>query len=462
VDALNAGQTNVAYAAAALADTAISSGKKAIRASSPSRAAADEIGRPIAEGVAMGIDKGAYLASDSIMSMMDDVIAQGVDAAKDLVRTIEDEIGQIFSAIGARRSEERMLKRVGDAETDLADAKKNLAIITRGAGKDSAEYAEAQRDLEDAQWRLADANDRFFETQQKVGKAQTDVTAALNEFGLGSPAWTEAIRTLDKENRNLEQAARTVQDREGELTAARETSKSVLNGYTTDSLVYRDAVDQVTSAEQKLKDANFDLLDSQAKLIEKGPQFEDQFRKIATAAGLEITEIDKLIQRHKDLGVARAGQAEAERQAAIMDQQTAAIRASTPAPKAPAPTKPPVKPVKPPLTAADFAPFFPSSTITVKAAPPKVSRQVGGPIPGPSGLGVPTLAHGGEYVLSADVVSAIKRGAPSRGLGRGGAVGGGGGNVINVTVTSADPQAVVEAIRRYNRTNGPAPFRVAP
>jgi hypothetical protein len=74
---------------------------------------------------------------------------------------------------------------------------------------------------------------------------------------------------------------------------------------------------------------------------------------------------------------------------------------------------------------------------------------------------VPITAHGGEYVLSADVVSAIKRGAPSRGLGRGGAAGGGGGNVINVTVTSADPQAVVEAIRRYNRTNGPAPFRVA-
>jgi hypothetical protein len=464
VDALNAGQTNVAYAAAALADTAIYSGKKAIRASSPSRAAADEIGRPIAEGVALGIDKGAYLASDSIMSMMDDVIAQGVDAAKDLVRTIEDEIGQIFSAIGARRSEERMLKRVGDAETDLADAKKNLAIITRGAGKDSAEYAAAQRDLEDAQWRLADANDRFFDTQQKVNKAQTDVTAALNEFGFGSPAWAEAIRTLDKENRNLEQAARNVQDREGELTAARETSKSVLNGYTADSMEYRAAVEAVETAESKLKDANYDLLDSQAKLIEKGPQFEDQFRKIATAAGLEGAEIDKLIQRHKDLGAARAGQAEAERQAAIMDQQSANIRASTPAPKAPtpAPVKPPVKPVKPPLTAADFAPFFPSSTVTVKAAPPKVSRQAGGPIPGPTGLGVPTLAHGGEYVLSADVVSAIKRGAPSRGLGRGGAVGGGGGNVINVTVTSADPQAVVEAIRRYNRTNGPAPFRVAP
>jgi phage-related minor tail protein len=31
----------------------------------------------------------------------------------------------------------------------------------------------------------------------------------------------------------------------------------------------------------------------------------------------------------------------------------------------------------------------------------------------------------------------------------------GGQTLINVTVTSADPQAVVEALRRYTRANGP-------
>jgi hypothetical protein len=30
-----------------------------------------------------------------------------------------------------------------------------------------------------------------------------------------------------------------------------------------------------------------------------------------------------------------------------------------------------------------------------------------------------------------------------------------GNTVINLTVTSADPQAVVEALRRYTRANGP-------
>lgn len=106
--------------------------------------------------------------------------------------------------------------------------------------------------------------------------------------------------------------------------------------------------------------------------------------------------------------------------------------------------------------------FSPAAISAASRPAPRQSRNIGGPVFGLMNTSTPIMAHGGEYVLSADVVSAIKRGAPSRGLGRGGAVGGGGGNVINVTVTSADPQAVVEAIRRYNRTNGPAPFRVAP
>jgi hypothetical protein len=105
--------------------------------------------------------------------------------------------------------------------------------------------------------------------------------------------------------------------------------------------------------------------------------------------------------------------------------------------------------------------FSPAAISAASRAAPRQSRNIGGPVFGLTNRSTPIMAHGGEYVLSADVVSAIKRGAPSRGLGRGSAAGGGGGDVINVTVTSADPQAVVEAIRRYNRTNGPAPFRVA-
>jgi hypothetical protein len=103
---------------------------------------------------------------------------------------------------------------------------------------------------------------------------------------------------------------------------------------------------------------------------------------------------------------------------------------------------------------------FSPEAIQRAGALPRVSRNIGGPVPGILNTSTPIMAHGGEYVLSADVVDAIKRGAPSRGLGRGAGVAGGGGNVINVTVTSADPQAVIEAIRQYNRSNGAAPVAV--
>jgi TP901 family phage tail tape measure protein len=45
-----------------------------------------------------------------------------------------------------------------------------------------------------------------------------------------------------------------------------------------------------------------------------------------------------------------------------------------------------------------------------------LSRRDGGIVPGPPSMPVPILAHGGEYVLSADIVDAIRSGGPSRGL----------------------------------------------
>ncbi len=53
--------------------------------------------------------------------------------------------------------------------------------------------------------------------------------------------------------------------------------------------------------------------------------------------------------------------------------------------------------------------------------------ESGGEVPGRRGEAVPITAHGGEYVLSADIVDRIKRGAPSRGAEPFAAAGGAGG-----------------------------------
>jgi phage-related minor tail protein len=65
---------------------------------------------------------------------------------------------------------------------------------------------------------------------------------------------------------------------------------------------------------------------------------------------------------------------------------------------------------------------------------------------------LPRMAAGG--VVSGPTLALIGEAGPEAviPLDRMGSMG---GNVINITVTSADPQAVVEALRRYTRANGP-------
>jgi hypothetical protein len=76
-------------------------------------------------------------------------------------------------------------------------------------------------------------------------------------------------------------------------------------------------------------------------------------------------------------------------------------------------------------------------------------------IPNVSFPRIPALAEGG--IVRDATLALIGEAGPEAviPLDRLGDTAAGGGMVVNVTVTSADPQAVVEAIRRYTRSNGP-------
>lgn len=76
--------------------------------------------------------------------------------------------------------------------------------------------------------------------------------------------------------------------------------------------------------------------------------------------------------------------------------------------------------------------------------------------------GLATLASGG--IVTKPTFSLIGEGGEPEAvipLSKMSAMGLGGGTTINVTVTSADPNAVVDALRRYQRQNGALPVRVA-
>jgi hypothetical protein len=69
----------------------------------------------------------------------------------------------------------------------------------------------------------------------------------------------------------------------------------------------------------------------------------------------------------------------------------------------------------------------------------------GGLVPGPPSMPVPIMAHGGEYVLSADVVDAIRSGGPSRGLDAGATPSGGPAVVIEnyTSVERSDDEMLI-------------------
>jgi hypothetical protein len=90
--------------------------------------------------------------------------------------------------------------------------------------------------------------------------------------------------------------------------------------------------------------------------------------------------------------------------------------------------------------------------------------QAGGPIPGAKGEPAFGIAHGGEFVLSADVVDAIKKGGKTAGLGAlGGFSGGGNGNggamsigVVNVYGVQ-DVRGFLAELAKYRRQGGRVP-----
>jgi hypothetical protein len=96
----------------------------------------------------------------------------------------------------------------------------------------------------------------------------------------------------------------------------------------------------------------------------------------------------------------------------------------------------------------------------------KLSFTVPGWVPGLGGKGfdvpdIPMLAQGG--IVTGPTIAMIGEAGPEAviPLNRAGGMGMG-GNTINITVTSADPNAVVAALQRYVRMSGPVPVTTRP
>jgi hypothetical protein len=91
-------------------------------------------------------------------------------------------------------------------------------------------------------------------------------------------------------------------------------------------------------------------------------------------------------------------------------------------------------------------------------ADPSITRRVSNPITGHKASGGPVMANK-SYLVGERGPELFTPGT-SGGITPNNALGGGGGNTINITVTSADPNAVVRALQSYNRNVGKIPVSV--
>jgi hypothetical protein len=190
----------------------MAAGKDEIDSQSPSRLFAEEVGHPIAEGIAEGIVEEGDQIADALVREIQSAERAALDAVDDLVDSARDRFSGAFDEVDDRRSKERLVDNVADAEERLSDAKgdakaakaerdaaeKDVFRALRDHGEGSEEYAAAVKRLEKAQSdetkavkAVADANDALTEANYRLLRSSEDLVAQ-------GPKGREEFRKLGK------------------------------------------------------------------------------------------------------------------------------------------------------------------------------------------------------------------------------------------------------------------------
>ena len=157
-----------------------------------SRLFAEEIGQPIAQGVADGIVENADKIGDAIDKAIDTAQKKAVSAAKELVDSVQDELDGLWDSFKQKDPEEGVrdaVERVSDAYESLSDAETNLAKVRAKEDVTDEEIADAVEAVSDAQESLSDAI-----TAQE--DAYLDLLKAKEAAIAGTPAELEAWKAI--------------------------------------------------------------------------------------------------------------------------------------------------------------------------------------------------------------------------------------------------------------------------
>jgi hypothetical protein len=310
---------------------------------------------------------------------------QKFDKAKTAVKSVADTQKQLTDATKATVTAQAGLQTATDK---LAVAQYKLNMIAKGYGVGSQEAVDAQKALTTAQ----NDSTRAGYALQKARFAVTDAEKELVKARMrGNPRdITEAEIALGEANLALSDSEADVEEKTKAVTTAQTALNETINGATTTSVTYVNALKEVTDAQAE-----------QTTAIDN----------VRAAKEKELGVTQNLVKAEILLRKAKGGLT--KKQKAALDRLL--VDLNTP-----------------------VAVNIPSATAGI------VPMATGGIVT------QPTLALVGE--AGAEAVIPLT-GSNARSMGN--------STTIHVTVTSADPNAVVDALRRYQRQNGSIPVRTA-
>jgi TP901 family phage tail tape measure protein len=300
--------------------------KNALGISSPSRLFMEEVGEPIALGVARGIaNEGGKISKE--------LIKQVKAAADDVTRQINSVFSLISATRGVRDAERGVAdsqRATADARRDLADAQRGIQEAQRGVAEATRDVSRAERAVTRAERDLAEATRGIAEAQRGVVEAERGVQNALRGIADAERAAVDARRGVEDARRGVIDAERGVQDaRRGVIDAERD----VIDAHRG----VEDAVREIEDAERAVQDAERGVRDAIRGVEDANRALEDarrsRVRQVRDVGDAE-TNLNMLLEEAQNLPAAIANaeqklaQARAEARQVTLEEQLAVAQSS--------------------------------------------------------------------------------------------------------------------------------------
>lgn len=145
-----------------LADQVVAAGRQRLNIHSPSQVMAEEVGRPIVEGIAAGIEESAEEVEDALVDALENAEDAAVDAAQAVADAVGDRLESAWDDVNNRLGEADMRERISDAERRLAGDRANLAEVQADPEASADDIEDAAERVSDSEESLRDANRRLF------------------------------------------------------------------------------------------------------------------------------------------------------------------------------------------------------------------------------------------------------------------------------------------------------------